>query len=32
YDHRLVDGSLAGTFLKFITDYLENWDLKRPVF
>ena len=25
YDHRIVDGSLGGAFLKRIADYLENW-------
>lgn len=25
YDHRVVDGSLGGNFLRFIADYLENW-------
>lgn len=27
HDHRLVDGMLGGKFLKFIKDYLENFDL-----
>ncbi len=26
YDHRVVDGSLGGMFLKHVNDYLENWD------
>ena len=25
YDHRVVDGSLGGNFLKFIADYLESY-------
>ncbi len=25
YDHRIVDGSLGGNFLRRIADYLENW-------
>lgn len=25
YDHRVVDGSLGGNFLRFIADYLENY-------
>lgn len=29
YDHRIVDGSLGGQFLAFITNYLENWDMNR---
>ena len=31
YDHRVVDGSLGGTFLRRVADYLENWDLDRKV-
>ncbi len=26
YDHRIVDGALAGAFLRYIADYLENWN------
>jgi 2-oxoglutarate dehydrogenase E2 component (dihydrolipoamide succinyltransferase) len=26
YDHRLVDGALAGRFLRDIREKLENWD------
>lgn len=29
YDHRVVDGSLGGSFLRRIADYLENWDVTR---
>ncbi len=29
YDHRVVDGSLGGTFLRRVADYLENADLNR---
>lgn len=25
YDHRVIDGSLGGEFLRRIADYLENW-------
>jgi 2-oxoglutarate dehydrogenase E2 component (dihydrolipoamide succinyltransferase) len=32
YDHREVDGSLSGQFLAFIREYLENWDMKRPLY
>ncbi|MBX7138904.1 MAG: 2-oxo acid dehydrogenase subunit E2 [Oligoflexia bacterium] len=32
YDHRIVDGSLAGQYLQFVTQYLESWDLARPLF
>jgi 2-oxoglutarate dehydrogenase E2 component (dihydrolipoamide succinyltransferase) len=27
YDHRIINGSLGGAFLKRIADYLENWDI-----
>ncbi|MCB0346621.1 MAG: 2-oxo acid dehydrogenase subunit E2, partial [Bdellovibrionales bacterium] len=32
YDHRLIDGMMAGQFLKFVTDYLQNWDMNRAPF
>lgn len=32
YDHRIVDGALAGQFLAFMTKYLESWDLKKELF
>jgi len=32
YDHRIVDGMLGGQYLAFIRDYLENWDLDRPLY
>lgn len=25
YDHRVIDGALGGSFLKYIAEYLENW-------
>lgn len=31
YDHRVVDGALGGNFLKFIADFLENFDIKKIV-
>ncbi len=31
YDHRVVDGSLGGSFLRKVADYLENWDVNRTV-
>ena len=31
FDHRIVDGYLAGSFLRRIADYMEQWDLKRDV-
>ncbi len=32
YDHRVVDGSLGGSFVAFVRDYLENWDLEKPLY
>jgi 2-oxoglutarate dehydrogenase E2 component (dihydrolipoamide succinyltransferase) len=29
YDHRVVDGSLGGQFVKRVADYLEQFDAKR---
>lgn len=31
YDHRVVDGALGGKFLKRISDYLEDFDIKRNI-
>ena len=31
YDHRVVDGSLGGLFLKRVNDYLENFDISRSI-
>lgn len=31
YDHRVVDGSLGGRFVKRVADYLESWDINREV-
>ncbi len=31
YDHRVVDGSLGGMFLKHVHDYLENWDMNTEI-
>lgn len=31
YDHRVVDGSLGGMFVRRVADYLETWDLNREV-
>ncbi|MBN8702441.1 MAG: 2-oxo acid dehydrogenase subunit E2 [Bacteroidetes bacterium] len=31
YDHRVVDGSLGGSFLRRIADYLEQFDPNRTV-
>ncbi|MCP9769821.1 2-oxo acid dehydrogenase subunit E2 [Lacihabitans sp. LS3-19] len=29
FDHRVIDGSLGGLFVKEVTDFLENFDTKR---
>lgn len=29
YDHRAIDGAMAGHFLKYVTEYLQNWDMNR---
>ncbi|MBS1651558.1 MAG: 2-oxo acid dehydrogenase subunit E2 [Bacteroidetes bacterium] len=31
YDHRIVDGSLGGSFLRRVADYLEQFDIKRTL-
>ena len=31
YDHRVVDGSLGGSFVRRVADYLENFDINRPI-
>lgn len=31
YDHRVIDGALGGTFIKRVSDYLENWDVDREI-
>lgn len=31
YDHRIVDGALGGNFVRRIGDYLEAFDINRPV-
>jgi 2-oxoglutarate dehydrogenase E2 component (dihydrolipoamide succinyltransferase) len=31
YDHRVVDGSLGGSFLRRVADYLEQFDINRTV-
>ncbi|SFC41665.1 2-oxoglutarate dehydrogenase E2 component (dihydrolipoamide succinyltransferase) [Flexibacter flexilis DSM 6793] len=32
YDHRVVDGSLGGMFVRRVADYLEAFDLNRKLF
>jgi 2-oxoglutarate dehydrogenase E2 component (dihydrolipoamide succinyltransferase) len=31
YDHRIVDGALAGKYLKAVRDYLQNFDTKQTL-
>ncbi|AHM59583.1 hypothetical protein D770_06600 [Flammeovirgaceae bacterium 311] len=31
YDHRVVDGSLGGMFVRRVADYLERFDINRPI-
>jgi 2-oxoglutarate dehydrogenase E2 component (dihydrolipoamide succinyltransferase) len=31
YDHRVVDGALGGSFVRRVADYLEKFDLERPI-
>jgi 2-oxoglutarate dehydrogenase E2 component (dihydrolipoamide succinyltransferase) len=31
YDHRVVDGQLGGSFVRRVGDYLESFDLDRPI-
>ncbi|WP_413531965.1 dihydrolipoamide acetyltransferase family protein [Empedobacter brevis] len=31
FDHRVIDGSLGGVFLKRISDYMENWDINTQI-
>ena len=32
YDHRVIDGSLGGQFMAYVTKYLEGWDMDRPLY
>jgi 2-oxoglutarate dehydrogenase E2 component (dihydrolipoamide succinyltransferase) len=31
YDHRVVDGSLGGSFVRRVADYLESFDMNRAI-
>jgi 2-oxoglutarate dehydrogenase E2 component (dihydrolipoamide succinyltransferase) len=31
YDHRVVDGSIGGMFVRKVADYLEAWDMNREI-
>ncbi|RMD85575.1 MAG: hypothetical protein D6808_04990 [Candidatus Dadabacteria bacterium] len=32
YDHRVIDGSLGGSYLAFVKRYLESWDMERTLY
>ena len=32
YDHRIIDGALGGQYLRFIVDYLQDWDTDRSLY
>ncbi len=31
YDHRIINGSIGGSFVKQVADYLENWDMNQTI-
>ncbi len=31
YDHRVIDGALGGSFVRRVADYLEQFDIDRPL-
>ncbi len=31
YDHRVIDGSLGGSFIRKVADYLEAWDINHEI-
>jgi 2-oxoglutarate dehydrogenase E2 component (dihydrolipoamide succinyltransferase) len=31
YDHRVVDGALGGSLVRRVADYLERFDVNRPI-
>ena len=31
YDHRIINGSMGGQFIKSMADYLENWDINLSI-
>ncbi|HRK55864.1 MAG TPA: 2-oxo acid dehydrogenase subunit E2, partial [Cyclobacteriaceae bacterium] len=31
YDHRVVDGSLGGMFVRRVADYLEQFEVDRAI-
>lgn len=31
YDHRIINGSVGGMFVKRVADYLEDWDMNQTI-
>ncbi|MDA0200599.1 MAG: dihydrolipoamide acetyltransferase family protein [Bacteroidetes bacterium] len=31
FDHRIINGAMGGQFIKSMADYLENWEINRPI-
>ena len=31
YDHRVIDGALGGSFIRRVADYLEQFNIQRPI-
>ena len=31
YDHRVIDGALGGSFIKKVAEYLEQFNIRRPI-
>jgi len=31
YDHRVIDGALGGSFIRKVADYLEQFNIRRPI-
>jgi len=31
YDHRIIDGALGGSFVKKVSDLIENFDMERKI-
>ena len=31
YDHRIINGSVGGSFVKRVAEYLEGWDMNQTI-
>ena len=31
YDHRIINGSVGGSFVKRVAEYLEEWDMNQTI-